>query len=277
MSYLMENRDEYLRLEIKTDPDVVKRQAAWAGIVPGMRVLDVGCGSGITTAALADLVGENGHVTGLDFSEERLQIARERYGSERVNFICHDIRAPFRSNRPFDAIWARFILEYFRKEQREVVANSMASLRVGGIVCLADLDNNSLGHYGHNERLQNTMIDIVGRLERECNFDPYSGRRLFGHLKNLGFVNVRCMVEAHHLIYGQLSERDAYNWVRKVELTAKQSGCQFEEYAGDEFSCFPSRYEAFLAEFKEYFMSPNRFCYTPLIICRGEKTLHVVE
>ena len=78
MSYLMENQDECLRLEIKTDPDVVKRQAAWAGIGPGMRVLDVGCGSGITTAAIADLVGENGHVTGLDFSEERLQIARER-------------------------------------------------------------------------------------------------------------------------------------------------------------------------------------------------------
>jgi len=39
------------------------------------------------------------------------------------------IRTPFRSNRPFDAIWARFILEYFRKEQCEVVANSITSLR----------------------------------------------------------------------------------------------------------------------------------------------------
>lgn len=276
MAYLMENEDEYLRLEIKTDPDVVKRQAAWAGIGPGMRVLDVGCGSGITTAALADLVGENGHVTGLDFSEDRLQIARQRYGSERVSFVCHDIRKPFHSRRPFDAIWARFILEYFRKEQCEIVANSTASLRAGGIACLVDSDNNSLGHYGHNQRLENTMVDMMSRLERDFNFDPYAGRRLYGHLKALGFVNVRCMLEAHHLIYGKLTEKDAYNWVRKVELTAEQSGCQFEEYAGEEFAHFPSRYEAFLAEFKEYFASPHRFCYTPLIICRGEKTLRAL-
>jgi ubiquinone/menaquinone biosynthesis C-methylase UbiE len=277
MSYLMENSNEDRRLGIKTDPAVVRRQAAWAGIGPGMRVLDVGCGSGFTTAALAELVGEKGHVTGLDSSEERLAIARERFGSDRVSFVCHDIRTPFHSSSPYDAVWARFILEYFRQEQCAIVANSVASLRVGGIACLADSDNNSLGHYGHSERLQNTLVDIMTRLERNFNFDPYAGRRLYDHLFSLKFKNIDCMVEPHHLIYGELSEKDAYNWVRKLELTAQKSGCRFDEYAGEEFTHYPSRYEAFLTEFKEYFSNPRRFSYTPLVLCRGEKALQVVE
>ena len=279
MTYLMEHADEGLRLELKTDPDIVKRQAAWAGIRPGMRVLDIGCGAGITTAALADLVGPNGHATGLDFSEERLQFARKNYGGRNVDFVLHDIRKPFRGNPPYDAIWVRFLLEYFLKEQQEIVANCVAALKVNGIACLADSDNNSLAHYGPNysDRLDRTLKDIMTRLGENFNFDPYAGRRLYGHLETLGFTNLNCMVEPHHLIYGDLSEKDAYNWTRKLELTALKSGCKFDEYTGEEFSGYKNPYEAFMADFRNHMSHPGRFSYTPIMICRGERTLRAVR
>ncbi|KAL2150990.1 hypothetical protein VTH82DRAFT_6088 [Thermothelomyces myriococcoides] len=44
---------------------------------PGMRVLDVGCGTGNLTAHIASLVGSEGSVVGVDPSPERLEIARE--------------------------------------------------------------------------------------------------------------------------------------------------------------------------------------------------------
>lgn len=259
----MENCDESQRLEVKTDPEAVKRQAAWAGIGQGMRVLDIGCGSGITTAALAELVGEDGHVTGLDFSEERLSIARNRYGSDRIDFVRHDIRTPYHCKQPYDAIWVRFLLEYFREEQFEIVKNCIAPLRTDGIACLADSDSNSVGHYGQSERLQSTLEDIMGRLTRNFNFDPYAGRRLYHHLFHLGFKKIDCMIEMHHLIYGELPEKDAYNWLRKVELTAKKSGCQFEAYNGS--------YETFRDEALDFMRNPTRFTYTPLVIVRGRK------
>ena len=37
--YLMENADEEARLELKTDPENLEKQAIWCGIKPGMRVL----------------------------------------------------------------------------------------------------------------------------------------------------------------------------------------------------------------------------------------------
>jgi SAM-dependent methyltransferase len=279
MTYLMENVDEGLRLGLKTDPDIVKRQAAWAGLKPGMRVLDVGCGTGITTAALAEVVGPNGHATGLDFSKDRLQQAREKYGSDRIDFISHNIREPYHSKLPFDFVWVRFFLEYFLAEQLEIAANCVASLKVGGIACLADSDNNSITHYGpaYNNRVHVTIQDIMERLRNDHNFDAFAGRRLYGHLLNLGFNQLNCMVEPHHLIYGELEEKDAYNWVRKLELTAIQSGCLFEAYAGEEFAHFPNRFEAFRDEFLAHINHPGRFCFTPIVICRGVRTMRVLS
>ena len=45
-AYLMEDSEEALRLDVKTDPDAVRKQVQICGIGPGCRVLDGGCGSG---------------------------------------------------------------------------------------------------------------------------------------------------------------------------------------------------------------------------------------
>jgi len=261
--YLMENEDEGKRLELKTDQEAVKRQAAWAGIGPGMRVLDVGCGNGIASAALADLVGESGSVVGLDFSADRIAQARAQFGSDRVGFVEHDIHAPYVSDVPFDAVWSRFFLEYFKDNQPTIISNALASLRSGGIACFADLDNNSLGHSGLSCRLQATIEDIARHLERDHNFDPYAGRRLYGHLYGLGFHDLEVTAEMHHLIYGKTDEREQFNWLKKIEVVAEKSGCTFSAFDGD--------FEAFRTEFQDFLNSPIRFTYTPLILARGIK------
>src|SRR6185369_7128717 len=48
-----------------------------AGVQRGMRVADLGCGVGMMTTLLAELVGPTGHVVGVDFSGAQLAQARE--------------------------------------------------------------------------------------------------------------------------------------------------------------------------------------------------------
>src|SRR5512145_191341 len=92
--YLMESAEEALRLDVKTDEQSVARQALWAGVGPGMRVADIGCGPGRTTAVLQRLVQPGGEAVGVDLSRQRLGYAEEQYGDTGIRLVCRDAREP---------------------------------------------------------------------------------------------------------------------------------------------------------------------------------------
>ena len=70
--YLMEGDQEAVRLDRKTDAATVEKQALWAGIKPGMRVADLGCGAGKTTFHLNRLVQPGGRTIGVDIADSGL-------------------------------------------------------------------------------------------------------------------------------------------------------------------------------------------------------------
>ena len=261
--YFMETREETLRLERKTDDEAVEKQALWAGIRPGMRVVDLGCGPGRTTRCLSRLVKPGGMAVGLDLVEERLEYARANYSDDTVTYIQADARNPLETLGTFDLVWIRFLLEYYRKESFEIVQNAFDILKPGGILCLIDLDHNCLSHYGLPDRLERAYTDIMDILVEEANFDPYVGRKLYAFLYDVGCSDIDVNMFPHHLIFGPLKETDRFNWTCKVRGAVKRSGYRFDGYEGG--------YKAFYREFIEAFSHPRRFTYTPLICCRGKK------
>lgn len=263
--YLMESEDEAVRLDIKTDVEVVKKQALWAGIKPGMRVADIGFGSGKTTSALYELVQPDGAVVGIDASEKRIAYAKEHYGNKGIEFKCKDILEPLDDLGLFDFVWVRFVLEYYLNNSFDIVKNISRIVKPGGILCLIDLDYNALTHYKLPERLEKTIHSMMHVLQKEKNFDPYAGRKLYSFLYELDYQDIDVDVSAHHLIFGRLKDEDAANWMKKVEVISKKAGYLFEEYEGD--------YDEFLFEFTGFFTDPKRFTYTPAILCRGRKPL----
>jgi len=262
-SYIMEHEAEAVRLDLKTDSRSVIHQAQWAGIRPGMRVADIGCGSGKTTAYLHGLIQPGGEIVGVDASASRIGHATELYGAQGIEFVCRDMYESLDDLGEFDFIWVRFVLEYHSSRSRDIVANLTRLLKPGGILCLIDLDNNCLNHFGLDARLENTVCGIISTLEKDFDFDPYAGRKLYSYLYDLGYREIAVDAAVHHLIYGELEEVDAYNWGKKVEVAAKISGYLFDEYDGG--------YEEFVAEFRSFFADPQRFTYTPIILCRGIK------
>lgn len=261
--YLMESDDEALRLDVKTDPAVVEKQALWAGIKPGMRIADLGCGAGITTFHLNGLVQPRGETVGVDIARQRIEYARSNYAHAGIEYHVGDIREPLDDIGRFDFIWIRFVLEYYREGSFDIVKNIARNLKPGGILCLIDLDCNCLRNHGLSPRLENAMVQIMKNLETRFNFDPYVGLKLYAYLFDLDYEEIDVSVTPHNLIFGELSDNQSFNWNRKVEIAARNSGCQFDEYRGG--------YEEFFVEFEEFFASRRRFSYTPLISCRGRK------
>jgi SAM-dependent methyltransferase len=79
------------------------------------RVLDVGCGAGGTTLAVARLLGAKGSSTGIDISEPMIGAARARAKREGTpaRFICADAEAHGFEPASFDMIISRFGVMFF--------------------------------------------------------------------------------------------------------------------------------------------------------------------
>ena len=121
--YLMEGDQEALRLDVKTDAKTVEKQALWAGIKPGMRVADLGCGAGKTTFHLNKLAQPKGQTIGADIAEQRIVYAKTNYKHEGIEYFIADIREPLDDLGRFDFIWVRFVLEYYLKGSFDIVKN----------------------------------------------------------------------------------------------------------------------------------------------------------
>jgi len=263
--YLMESTEETFRLDIKTNIQQVEKQALWAGIKPGMRVADMGCGPGKTTFTLHRLIQPNGKIVGVDFSTDRIDYANMHFRSPGTEYTCRDIRRPLDDLGMFDFIWVRFVLEYYLSNSLDIVKNVSRILKPGGTLCLIDLDHNCLNHYSLSPRLEKTFSNMMKLLENQGDFDPYAGRKLYSYLFDLGYQDIDVNLEAHHLIFGNLNQTDEFNWTKKVQVVSEKSGYQFNEYSGG--------YTEFFKEFKSFFSDPRRFTYTPVISCRGYKPM----
>jgi SAM-dependent methyltransferase len=261
--YLMESEVESIRLDLKTEPRSVQRQARWSGVKPGMRLGDLGCGPGKTTFYLHKMVQPGGSALGIDISPRRIEYAKAHYEAPGLEFRVGDIRGSLDPHGKFDFLWARFVLEYNRSSAYEIVRSAASALKPGGILCLIDLDYNCLSHFGHSPALERAMNGLMRHLEQRADFDPYVGRKLYSYLYDLGFSGIRVQLTPHHLIYGKLKEKDLFNWTKKIEIAAKDSGYPFKE--------FENGYEGFHAEFEKFFYDPRRFTYSPVIVCCAKK------
>src|ERR1700730_10849499 len=85
-----------------------------AGIVSGMRVLDIGCGMGDVTMLVAQLVGPVGRVVSIDLDQGSIETAQKRasaVGLDNTTFHRADI-STFTDAKLFDAIVGRLVLEF---------------------------------------------------------------------------------------------------------------------------------------------------------------------
>ena len=105
----------------------------------GMRVLDLGSGTGYPALLAAQTVGSGGSVTGLDLAESMLTVAERkamRLGLNNVAFRPADVTMlPFEASS-FDAVISRFCL-MFLPEIPQAVAEIARVLKAGGYMAAA--------------------------------------------------------------------------------------------------------------------------------------------
>jgi ubiquinone/menaquinone biosynthesis C-methylase UbiE len=117
-------------------PRVADRLAQHAGPRPGEQCLDVGCGTGLVTGAVARAVGDQGQVIGLDVSGGMLAVAR---GRALPNTLYHKINADpelWLKDRTFDLVTFGDSISYLH-DPLDALRQARRVLCEGGRVALS--------------------------------------------------------------------------------------------------------------------------------------------
>jgi SAM-dependent methyltransferase len=144
MGYSAEERERLIQQAGLFGP-ITERFLRTAGVISGMRVLDIGCGVGDVSMLCAGLVGAEGAVVGVDRDPAALARARERVATAElpnVRFIEGDFRE-LPPGEPFDAVVGRAVLMY-AADPAAALRSLLPHLRSGGIAALQEFDYTTL-------------------------------------------------------------------------------------------------------------------------------------
>lgn len=259
----MESSSEADRLLAKSDESTTREQLILTGLRPKMKALDAGGGAGFVTRIMADIVGSSGEAHLADLSEDRLSAARA-HTSDYKNCFFHqtDLGHLRLQNDQFDYAFCRFVFEYL-KNQEQVLAEMIRVVKPGGKVVVGDLDYNMLNHYPADKARDEKLQELIHQLQTTGRWDPYAGRRLYTQFYRAGLRDIKVHLLPHHLIYGQITERDYNNMKAKLDQMKKlqQSGEIQLSYDMSEFA----------SSFLSFFETQERFTYTTLILVEAQK------
>ncbi|MBT2413565.1 class I SAM-dependent methyltransferase [Streptomyces sp. ISL-12] len=112
-----------------------------AGLRTGMKVVDVGCGTGELTSIAARIVGPSGHVIGVDHDPDMLAVAERNMAHAGLSHVTfrQDVLPNIALDQPADALVGRLILMHL-DSPADAVRRMARHVRPGGVVTFQDLN-----------------------------------------------------------------------------------------------------------------------------------------
>ena len=189
---------------------------------PGERILDVGCGNGALALAIADRVGADGGVVGLDISGPMLANARRRaaaIGASNVTFDKGDAQVHPIPERSFDAVVSRFGVMFF-EDPVAAFGNLCRALKPGGrlaFTCWQDLFSNNWIMVPAAAALEHVPIPDLGEPGGPGPFSLADADRVRSVLTDAGFGQIELEAVVRPMPVGD-SVDDALHFMQNSDM-----------------------------------------------------------
>lgn len=210
-------------------------------------VLDIGCGDGVLTADIAELV-PGGHVVGIDSSPEMINLARESYPPRDYPNLSWEVMdaIEIRFQNAFDVAFSNAALHWV-PDQLEMLRGVKRSLKPGGMALF------QMGGRGNASNVVRALADLLARGDWGRYFEdlrlPYrfcSPEEYQAWLREAGLVPVRVELVPKDMVHGGRECLEGWirtTWLpftqcvpeeRREEFVAMLASCYLELYPPDE-------------------------------------------
>lgn len=178
------------RLEIDDEKWVKELITRLLDLRDGLKVLDIGSGTGDDARRIAGIVAPNGSVVGLDCGIEMVAEARRRAAGTGVpvEFIQGDAQALDFADNTFDRARAERVLIHL-PDAAAAIRELVRVTRPGGLVVLSDIDGGTIFLNSTKKRL---ATDLVLALTDDLT-NGWMGRQMHRHLAEAGLQDTRCI------------------------------------------------------------------------------------
>ena len=127
-------------------PHLIRKVVEKMDIQPGQSILDLGSGTGRNDSFIAQKIGLEGSILGLDISKEMLNLSRKRCQSyPNVEFREQRIEMPLTYQGEFDKVFISIVLHGFEDAQKVgIISNAYRALKPGGLFYILDYNEVNL-------------------------------------------------------------------------------------------------------------------------------------
>jgi SAM-dependent methyltransferase len=197
MSYPFTDRaaeDERLVAQAALFDPLTRRVLREAGLASGMRVLDLGSGSGNVARLAAELVGPDGQVVGIERDPAAVTLARRRVDAGNVEFRVGDVQTLDGIEDGFDAVIGRLVIMYM-PDPVAAIRQAAARVRPGGLICFHEADLEYLWASPQPplwSQIRGWFLDTLAKAGIETRMGP----RLHSAFRAAGMPGPRMLIES---------------------------------------------------------------------------------
>jgi ubiquinone/menaquinone biosynthesis C-methylase UbiE len=168
----------------------------------GEKILDLCSGTGRAASWIAQLVGKEGEVVGMDIAKEMLEVSNDRYGKlEKLTFLQKDVTEPWDYHDYFDGIFASFSLHELPEPERlGVLKKSYFTLKEEGRMVIADFNPRASGW-------RKTVLLAFFKLTEKENLNFFSVDQI-EMLRKAGFKRIRTFLVLSGLFQITIAHRN---------------------------------------------------------------------
>ena len=156
---------------------------------PGMKVLDVGCGTGSISKDIATIVGENGKVTGIDNTEKFISSGKESYQNIKNLELIHVDLFDFNPEEKFDLIVSARVLQWL-SNPKEALLKMKSLLKPNGQISILDYDHTNLNWNPSPPESMQAFYDTFLKWRHDAGMNNRIAEDLPNLLEEAGFHSV---------------------------------------------------------------------------------------